>query len=71
MDTFVLFKASSGIHKGFPLSTFFFIIVAKTINKLISDAKNKGVLRGVKVSDHQYLSHLLYVDVVLYFLKGN
>jgi len=37
------------------------------LSRLIASSKRQNAIRGVRVSPHQYLSHVLFVDDVLLF----
>jgi len=41
------------------------------LNKLITSAKRDGRLHGMKMNDHRYLTHLLFIVDVLIFLDGS
>jgi len=41
------------------------------ISRLITTTKRDGRLKGLKMSDLCYLTHLLFVDDVLIFLDGS
>ena len=61
------FTATRGIRKGYPLSPLLFILVIEGLSLLIKDAKVKGKIWGIKISDSLYLTHLLFVDDVILF----
>jgi hypothetical protein len=65
------FKASRGLHQGFPLSPFMFLIVAKTLRKLLKKAKTEGRLRGLKVSASQMVSDLFFIDDIWVNIFGS
>ena len=64
------FTASKGIRQGCPLSPLLFIMVIEGLSLLIRDAKAKGKIQGIKISDSLYLTHLLFVDDVILFGMG-
>ena len=64
------FTASRGIRHGCPLSPLLFILVIEGLSLLIRDAKAKGKIRGIKISDSLYLTHLLFVADVILFGMG-
>ena len=64
------FTATRGIRQGYPLSPLLFILVIEAISLLIKDAKAKGKIRGINISDTLYLTHLLFVDDVTLFGMG-
>jgi len=59
------FLDSRGLRKVSPLFPFFFLTIVDALSKLIHDARLKGELMGVKVSDQESITHLLFVDDVL------
>jgi hypothetical protein len=64
------FTTSIGLRQGFPLSPFLFMLVAEGLSLLIKDARWRGVLKGVKVSNSMNIMHLLFFDDVLMFGDG-
>ena len=64
------FTTSRGIRHGCPLSPLLFILVIEGLNLLIRDAKAKGKIQDIKISDSLYLTHLLFVDDVIVFGMG-
>lgn len=65
------FHAKRGLRQEWPLSPLIFLIVMEGLNRLIASAKRDGWLYGMKMNDHCYLTHLLFVDDVLIFLDGS
>jgi len=65
------FWGKRGLCQGRPLSPLLFLIIIDGFSCLIGDAKSKGLLKGIKVLDSQYISHILFVDDVLLFRCGN
>ena len=64
------FSASRGIRQGCPLSPLLFILVIEGLGFLISDARDHGLIRGIKVSSLLALTHLLFVDDVILLGTG-
>ena len=64
------FSASRGIIKGCPLSPLLFILVIEGLSLLISDARENGLIRGIKISSALALTHLLCVDDVILLGTG-
>jgi hypothetical protein len=65
------FKASRGLHQGFPLSHFLFLFIAESLILLIKEARSKGLLRGIAVSESESITHLLFVDDIFFCLHGS
>ncbi|XP_028089060.1 uncharacterized protein LOC114289509 [Camellia sinensis] len=64
------FTLSHGLRQGDPLSLYLFILVADVLSKLITHNLHRGQLSGFKINRHSpTLSHLLFADDVLLFLK--
>lgn len=59
------FKVTRGLHQGCPLSPLLFILVIEGLSHLIHQARDEGLIAGVKVSQNHHISHLLFVDDVL------
>ena len=47
-----------------------FLLVIKGLSRLIIKSKEKGLLRGIKVTPHIFITHLLFVDDVVLFGVG-
>lgn len=61
------FHSSRGLRQGCPLSPLLFILVMDSLSRLIASYKNQNLISGIKVSPHQIISHVLFVDDVLLF----
>ena len=59
------FRLSRGIIQGFPLSPFLFLLIAEPLIRLMHNAKISYSFKGIKVSETEELSHILFVDDVL------
>ena len=64
------FAATRGIREGFPLSPLLFIPVIEGLNLLIADARDHGLIKGIKISSSLALTHLLFVDDVILLGSG-
>jgi hypothetical protein len=65
------FRASRGLRQGFPLSPFLFLLIVEALRKMIKEACSNGLLRGIRVSESERVSHLLFVDDVLCSVYGS
>ena len=59
------------MRQGFPLSPLLFIMFIEGLILLIEDAKRNGKIKGIKISSHLFLTHLLFVDDVILFGLGS
>ena len=64
------FKASRGIKQGCPLSPLLFILIIEGLSLLIADAREHGLIKGIKISSSLALTHLLFVDDVILLGMG-
>ena len=64
------FSASRGIRQGCPLSPLLFILVIEGLSLLITDARENGLITGIKFSSTLALTHLLFMDDVIMLGTG-
>ena len=64
------FKASWGIRQGCPLSPLLFILIIEGLSLLIVDAREHGLIKGIKISSSLALTHILFVDDVILLGMG-
>ena len=64
------FTASRGIRQGCPLSPLLFILVIEGLSLLIADARDNGLIKGIKITSTFVLTHLLFVDDVILLGSG-
>lgn len=65
------FNIDRGIMQGCPLSLLLFLLVMEGLRRLIATAKRSVDFSGLKIMEHFYLTHLLFVDDILIFLNGS
>lgn len=65
------FHSERGLRQGCPLSPLLFLLVIEALSRLLITASREGSIRGLKISDICYLTHLLFVDDVLLLLDGS
>lgn len=57
------FKLERGLRQGDPLSPSLFNIVGEVFHLLMENAKNMGLIEGIKMRDHMdSITHLQFVD---------
>lgn len=57
-----------GIRQGDPLSPFFFIIGAESLNCIFQEAIHQGTIKGLRIGDDgPLLTHLQFADDTLIF----
>ncbi|GJY92863.1 putative RNA-directed DNA polymerase, partial [Tanacetum coccineum] len=66
------FGLERGVRQGDPLSPFLFILAAKGLNAIVSEAVEKGIFTGVKVGENKVVvSHLQYADDTIFLGEWN
>ncbi|KAL9672560.1 hypothetical protein QQ045_028811 [Rhodiola kirilowii] len=62
------FSMERGLRQGDPLSPFLFLIAAEGLSRMLSKAKELGILRGVEwVKEGERMNHLQYADDTIIF----
>jgi len=65
------FTSERGLRQGCPLSPLLFLLIMEGLSRLISSARDRNQIIGIKISENFYLTHLLFVDDILIFLNGS
>jgi len=65
------FKASRGLQQGCPLYPFPFLIIVEALSIILKEVGSNGSLRGIKVSESEMVSHMLFVDDVFCNVFGS
>jgi hypothetical protein len=55
------------MRQGFPLLPLLFLIVAEGLSRALLVAKRLGKLKGIRMVNSIFLTHLLFVDDILLF----
>lgn len=64
------FNLERGLRQGDPLSPSLFNIVGEVFHLIMENAKNKGVIEGIKLRDNMdSITHLQFADDTILFLK--
>jgi len=66
----IFFHVEHGILQGCALSPLLFLLVMEGLSRLLTNERNQGIFKGVKILANIVLSHLLFIDDVLIFLSG-
>jgi len=59
------------MRQGCSLFPFLFLLAVEALSNLILEARRSREITGLKVSYQESISHLLFVDDVLYYTKGS
>lgn len=66
------FKLRRGLRQGDPLSPFLFVLIAETLNQIISKAASLNMWKGIGVGHGDLsITHLQYADDTLIFCDAN
>ncbi|CAL9023608.1 unnamed protein product [Prunus brigantina] len=66
------FSPSRGIRQGDPISPYLFLMISEVLSLLIKHACNANLIQGIRLAPGgPLLSHLLFADDTLLFLKAN
>ena len=64
------FYPQRGLRQGCPLSPYLFIMCAEVFSNLITHAEQQKLIQGLKFSRDLSISHLLFADDSLIFIKA-
>ena len=65
------FKSKRGLRQGCPLAPLIFLLVAEGLSRALEEAKAMGDFLGITISPTLKVSHMLFVDDILFFCSGN
>jgi hypothetical protein len=65
----IFFKASRGLKQGCPLSPFIFLIISKSLRRMIKEAKASGEFRRITISERESISHILFMDGIFCLIQ--
>ena len=63
------FHAERWLQQGCPLSPLLYLLVAEGLSRSLRDAKIRGSLVGIQISQYLQITHLLFVDDFLIFFS--
>lgn len=65
------FSPSRGLRQGDPLAPYLFLIVGEILSKLISRAREKGLIKGLVFNeDKDNITHFKYADDTILFMNN-
>ena len=66
------FSPSRGLRQGDPLSPYLFLFVVDVLSRSLQRGMLSGLIKGIRIGRHcPTLSHLLFADDSLFFLKAD
>nr|GFA80938.1 RNA-directed DNA polymerase, eukaryota [Tanacetum cinerariifolium] len=63
------FQFYKGLKQGDPLSPFLFILIMESLHLSFKNVENAGIYKGISIDNSFTLSHLFYVDDVVFVGK--
>lgn len=64
-----LFKPKRGLRPGDPLNLFLFLICSEVLSSLLHLSVQNGLLKGVKASRYNPLSHIFFLPMTIFCLE--
>ncbi|KAH1055514.1 hypothetical protein J1N35_033579 [Gossypium stocksii] len=65
------FKGAKGVRQGDPLSPFLFVIAMEVLSRLLEIAARQGIFKFHPKCSKVKLTHLIFADDLLIFVKGS
>ena len=65
------FRSSCGLQQGFPLAPLLFIIMMHGLSRLVTKATSSGLFKGFRFDGNTFVSHLFFVDDLLFFTDAS
>ena len=62
-------QSTRGIRQGDPISPFIFVIIMDYFGSLLNFLKTQQKIKGVRINEGQSLTHLLFADEILLFIR--
>lgn len=64
-------RPSRGLRRGDSLSPYLFLFCMDALSRLLLEAQNNGILRGIQVcQNNPHINHLFFADNALLFIKN-
>ena len=61
------FQGNRGLRQGCPMSPLLFLMVMDGLSIMITDARQRGFLEGIRVTGERSITHIFFMDDVLVF----
>ena len=65
------FRSGRGLRQGCPLAPLLFLIVVEGLSRYILKAQISGVFQGISFGNNIILSHILFVDDIIFVTDGS
>ena len=66
-----LFRPGCGLMQGFPLAPLLFILMMDGLSRMITKVASSGVFKGHRFDGNIHVSHIFFVDNLLFFIDGS